>query len=63
MISIVNYDRYQRKSQSNSHANDTQIHSKMTTIKEIKKAEKNGRFPNGETADERKKRIEELMNQ
>lgn len=63
VITIVNYDRYQRKSQGNSHGNDTQIHSKMTTIKEIKKAEKNGRFPNGETADERKKRIEELMNQ
>lgn len=59
VISIVNYDRYQRKKQGVSQSFD----SHLTTIKEINKKGKNGRFPNGETADERKRRIEELMNQ
>lgn len=63
VISIVNYDRYQRKRQGNAQSNDRQTHKQMTTIKEIKKEEKNGRFPNGETAEERKKRLEELRNQ
>lgn len=66
VISIVNYDKYQSKSQSKSHANRTQIANKDTDksqhLKNIKNKE-NGRFPNGETADERRKRIEELMNQ
>lgn len=63
VISIVNYDRYQRKKQSKSQSNDTQTRSRLTTIKEIKKDEEPGRFPNGETAEERKKRLEELRNQ
>jgi hypothetical protein len=66
VISIVNYDRYQDKSQSRTQSNPNQIPNtnpnESQQSKNIKNKE-NGRFPNGETAEERKKRLEELRNQ
>ena len=66
VISIVNYNRYQDKSQSRTQSKPNQI--PITNPKESQqskniKNKENGRFPNGETAEERKKRLEELRNQ
>ena len=66
VISIVNYNRYQDKSQSRTQSKPNQIPitnpNESQHLKNIKNKE-NGRFPNGETAEERKKRLEELRNQ
>lgn len=66
VISIVNYNRYQDKPQSRTQSKPNQIPitnpNESQHLKNIKNKE-DGRFPNGETAEERKKRLEELRNQ
>lgn len=66
VVSIVKYNLYQDKSQSKSQSNPNQIPitnpNESQHLKNIKNKE-DGRFPNGETAEERKKRLEEIMNQ
>lgn len=66
VVSIVSYDRYQEKRQGRRQADDRQITGQKTVAEQQSKNIKNkedGRFPNGETAEERKKRLEELRNQ
>ncbi len=66
VISIVNYDRYQDKSQSRTQSNPNQIpitNPNESQQSKNKKNKEDGRFPNGETAEERRKRLEELRNQ
>ena len=66
LVSILSYDRYQANRQMTRHTDDTKTTDDSSVRRQQSKNIKNkedGRFPNGETAEERKKRLEELRNQ